>query len=72
MAAHNTATYFYFCFFETVDVFVSGKPYMLASAGQLSLHGYDACLVYWTKRALRGISRQKIVRPLFLLFGFFC
>ena len=25
---------------------------MLASAGQPSLHGYDACMVYWTKGAL--------------------
>ena len=31
------------------------KPYMLASAGQPSLHGYDACMVYWTKGAHRRI-----------------
>ena len=31
---------------------------MLASVGQPSLHGYDACMVYWTKGALRRICRQ--------------
>ena len=36
---------------------------MLASAGRPSLHGYDACMVYWTNGALRRICR---------LFGFFC
>ena len=28
-------------------------------AGQPSLHGYDACMVYWTKGALRRNCRQK-------------
>ena len=32
---------------------------MLASAGQPSLHGYDACMVYWTHGAHRRICRQK-------------
>ena len=32
---------------------------MLASAGQPSLLGYDASMVYWTKGALRRICRQK-------------
>ena len=32
---------------------------MLASAGQLSLHGYDACMVYWTRGALRRNCRLK-------------
>ena len=71
MAAHNTATHFYFCFFETVDVFVSGKPYMFASAGQLSLHGNYACWVYGTKRALRGICRQKHCETSFSPFWVF-
>ena len=35
------------------------EPYMLVSAGQPSLHGYDACVVYWTKGALRRTCRQK-------------
>ena len=35
-------------------------PYMLASTGQPSLHGYDACTVYWTKGALRRNCRQKV------------
>ena len=32
---------------------------MPALAGQPSLHGYDACMVYWTKGALRRNCRQK-------------
>ena len=32
---------------------------MLASAGQPSLHGYHACMVYWTKGALRRNCRLK-------------
>ena len=32
---------------------------MLASAGQPSLHGYDACVVLWTKGALRRNCKQK-------------
>ena len=32
---------------------------MLASAGQPSLHGYDACMVYWVHRAFRRVCRQK-------------
>ena len=35
------------------------EPYMQASAGQPSLQGYDACIVYWTEGALRRICRQK-------------
>ena len=32
---------------------------MLALAGQSSLHGYNACLVYWAKGALRRNCRQR-------------
>ena len=35
------------------------KLYMLASAGQPSLHGYDACMVYWTEGAHRRNCMQK-------------
>ena len=35
------------------------KLYVLALAGQPSLHGYDACMIYWTKAALRRNRRQK-------------
>ena len=35
------------------------EPYVLASAGRPSLHGYDACMVYLTEGALRRICRQK-------------
>ena len=39
--------------------FLIWEPFLLASAGQPSLHGYDACMVYWTKGALRRNCRQK-------------
>ena len=45
---------------------------MPALVGQPSLHGYYACMVYWNKEALRRNCRQKKIKPLFLLFGFFC
>ena len=45
---------------------------MLASAGQPSLHGYYACMVYWTKGHIRELAGKSMVRPLFLLPGFFC
>ena len=44
---------------------------MLALAGQPSLHGYDACMVFWTKGALRKIAVKNNMGPLFLLSGFF-
>ena len=52
--------------------FMMWEPYMLALVGRPSLHGYYACMVYWTMGALRRDCRQKNVRPLFLLIGFFC
>ena len=56
------------------------EPYMLALAGQPSLHGHDAWMVYWTKGEGGGeggghfgeIAGKNKIRPLFLLFGFFC
>ena len=42
--------------------FIDGEPYMLASAGQPSLHGNEACMVYWTKGALRRNRRQRYAR----------
>ena len=39
--------------------FMMWEPYVPASVGQPSLHGYYACMVYWTKGALRRICRQK-------------
>ena len=62
-----------------LPIFLSGGsdptcmvPYMLALAGQPSL--YFACMVFWVKgEAFCRNSRGKIcVRPLFLVFGFFC
>ena len=41
------------------------KPYMPASAGQPSLHGNEACMVYWTKGVLRRNRRERYAR-------FFC
>ena len=39
--------------------FMIREPHMLASVGQPSLHGYYACMVYWTKGALRRNCRLK-------------
>ena len=39
--------------------FMIWEQCMLASAGQPSLHSCDACMVYWTKGALRRNCRQK-------------
>ena len=52
-AAHKIACHLYFR-----DVFINGKPYMLALVGRPSLHGSYACMVYWTKGALRRKCRQ--------------
>ena len=53
-AAHKIAAYL--C--GTNGSFVDGKPYLLALTRQPSLHGC-ACMVYWAKRALWRICRQK-------------
>ena len=45
---------------------------MLALVGQPSLHGNYACMVYWTKGALRRICRQKYSKTTFFLLEFFC
>ena len=45
---------------------------MLASAGQPSLHGCIACMVRWTKGALRRICRQKNSETSFSFSWFFC
>ena len=36
------------------------EPYMLASVRQPSLHGYYACMVYWTKGALRSNRAERV------------
>ena len=38
---------------------IDREPFMPASAGQPSLHGCNACTVYWAKGALRRDCRQK-------------
>ena len=50
------------------DEFWIWKQQMLALAGQPSLHGSDACMVYWNKGALRRNCRQKYGKTQ----GFFC
>ena len=44
---------------------------MLALAGQPSLHGYDACMVYWAKGALRRNCRLKQRETSFFSFSGF-
>ena len=42
-------------------------------SGQPSLHGFYACVVCWVKEApLEKLQPTFYVRPLFLVFGFFC
>ena len=52
---HNAACMYYGSFLG----FFIWKPYMLASVGQPSLHGYYACMVCWNKGALQRNCRQK-------------
>ena len=47
------------------------KPYMLALVGRPSLHGYDACMVYLNKGALRRNCRQKYCKTSFSPFWVF-
>ena len=71
VAAHNTATHFFLLFVSSCMETFSG----------LRSNGCNACMVYWT-RGRRGGGRggghfgefagKSTVRPLFLLFGFFC
>ena len=73
MAAHNTATHFsHFSFFRFQAFFEFWMPYLLALAGQPSLHGYDAFMVYWVQGALRRHRRLKYGKTFFFLYGFFC
>ena len=65
MAAHNTATHFSSFFFS------AWKPYLPALAGQPSLHGYDAFMVYWVQGALRRHRRQKYGKTSFSPFCVF-
>ena len=44
---------------------------MLALVGRPSLHGNYACMVYWTKGALRRICRQKYGETSFSPFKVF-
>ena len=58
-SGENTSKFIKLSFFWIYGVFLIWKPYMLALAGQPSLHGYDACMVYWNKAALRRNCRLK-------------
>ena len=66
-AAHKIAC-FHFWFY---NYFVNGKPYMLALAGRPSLHGHDACMIYWAKGTLRRNRRQKYCKTPFSPFRVF-
>ena len=60
-------------FFWIYQGLLTRGPYMLALAGQPSLHGSNAYLVFYgLKGHLGEIAGRKMVRPLFLLFQFFC
>ena len=57
LAAHKTA-YKYFCICLG---FMIWKPFLLASAGQPSLHGFYACMVYWTQGGHRSTEFQSTI-----------
>ena len=67
MAAHKTACQY----LGIYEGFMHVEPYMPALAGQPSLHGNDACMVCWAEH-YGETAGKNVVRPLFLLFGFFC
>ena len=48
--------------------FLMWKPCMLALAGQPSLHGYCACMVYWNEGKSGEIAGKNNIRPLFSPF----
>ena len=65
-AAHEIACQF--LEFFILGNFMHHKSYMPAFAGQPSLHGYDAYVIYWTKGALRGNRMQKYCKTSFSPF----
>ena len=67
LAAHKTACKYFAAQVE----FMMWKPHMLASAGQPSLNGYYACVVYWHMGALRRTCRQKHGKTSFSPFRVF-
>ena len=67
-AARKTASYF--C--GSGSNSIGSEPCMLALAGQPSLHGYNACMVYWVKRALWRDCRQRGCETSFSPKWFFC
>ena len=66
-AAHKTASLYSGIFVK----FFQWKPYVLASVGQPSLHGYYACMAHWTKGAPRRNCRQKQYKTSFSPFWVF-
>ena len=67
LAAHKFA-YQFFELFQVYGGFMHEKSYVLALAGQPSLHGYDACMIYWAKGALRRNCGQKYGKTSFSPF----
>ena len=70
LAAQKIA-YQFFELFQVSGNFMHHKSYVLALAGQPSLHGYDACMIYWTKGAVLGNRRQKYCKTSFSPFWVF-
>ena len=66
-AAHEIACYL----FWFGDVFIGGKPYVLALVRRPSLHGDDACVVYWITEAFRRICRRTKYQTSFSPFSSF-
>ena len=60
-AAQKTATYF----LGHGSGSTGEMSYMLALVGQLSLHGYDGCMVYWVEEALQRNCRTSLCKTSF-------
>ena len=67
MTVHKIA---YMCF-GICGYSMKRELYMLALAGQPSLHGYYACMVYWTKGTLQRNCRLKQRETSFSLYCVF-
>ena len=70
-AVHNTTFIFWIWVYFRWGVFLIWKPYMLALVGQPSLHGHDACMVFWNKGAPWRNCRLKKYKTSFFPFCVF-
>ena len=68
LSFHKTA----YTYLGIYGYFLIWEPYMRPLARQPSLHGNDACMVYWTQGALRRNRRQRYGKTSFSPSRVFC